>query len=350
LVAFPTETVYGLGGNAFDDQAIEKLFLAKGRPSDNPIIVHIATINDLRRVATNIPDVCEALMNRFWPGPLTLVLSKRPEISSLVSAGLNTVAVRMPDHKVALTLLHACGLPIAAPSANSSGRPSPTRAEHVLDDLTSDYVAAVLDGGATREGVESTVLDLSGRTPTILRPGSITKEMLLPFLPNLQSDTEFNPGDITPRSPGQKYIHYAPKAPLYLYAGDRLAVRERLETDADMWRRTNRKVAVLLSEPIYDETLADLLIDLSAAELGQSETEFAAKRLRSYHHEAELQEAYEKQRLQNIAQNLYSALRLCDSERVGIILVQGVRPRGLGEAIMNRLQRAAREVIYMEEE
>ena len=344
LVAFPTETVYGLGANAFSDEAVAKIFTAKGRPRDNPLIVHIGSKDDLRRVAATWPPVAEMLIDRFWPGPLTLVLPRRPGVSALVSAGLPTVAVRMPDHPVALKLLTAAGLPIAAPSANRSGRPSPTRAEHVATDL-DEYVAALLDSGPTREGVESTVLDLSSTKPRILRPGSITREMLAPLLPNLETDLASD--DAAPRSPGQKYDHYAPRAPLYLYHGDRIAVRRRIEEDANMWQRTNRKVALLLSEPVYNQYLADIVLDLAEGTPTVEAILPGTDRLRSPQAADADQDEFWQQRLAGIAGNLYHALRMCDNERVGIILVQGVEPQGLGEAIMNRLAKAARDVIYL---
>ena len=332
LVAFPTETVYGLGANAFSDEAVSKIFAAKSRPPDNPLIVHISQKEDLRRVAIGWPSTAEALINRFWPGPLTLVLQRRPDISSQVSAGLTTVAVRIPDHPVALTLLRAVGLPIAAPSANRSGRTSPTRPEHVMEDLEG-HIAALLAAGPTKVGLESTVVDLSTSKPTILRPGAITREMLLPYLPNLHENEEEVDGQLTLHSPGMRYSHYAPKAPLYLYSGDSDAVWQRIVSDADMWRRTHRKVAVLFSEPLsqkHDKLLADLILDMAHLP-GSQETD----------------EVFAEERQSRIAANLFAILRHCDSEKIGIILVQGVDTPGLGEAIMNRLGKAARETIVV---
>lgn len=337
LVAFPTETVYGLGANALSEEAVAKIFAAKGRPADNPLIVHIGRREELRKVALSWPAVVEGLTNRFWPGPLTLVLPRRPEIPSNVCAGLTTVAVRMPDHPLALRLLQAVSLPIAAPSANRSGRPSPTCAQHVLEDMDG-LIAAVIDGGPTREGVESTVLDLSGAQPVILRPGSITREMLLPYLPNLRESSETE--SETPKAPGMKYTHYAPKAPLYLYCGPADAVQGRIEHDIDMWRRTNRRVALLTPGPFYSSFAADLVIDLSAANGAATErgsTDLVSTDLSS------------EEQLHRVASQLFAALRRCDDEKVGIILAQGVEPTGMGEAIMNRLGKAAREIIYVEE-
>ena len=344
LVAFPTETVYGLGANAFSSEAVAKIFACKGRPSDNPLIVHIGTKAELGRVAIGWPNLAEGLMNRFWPGPLTLVLAKRPQISPLVTSGLETVAVRMPDHPVALQLLKAVGLPIAAPSANRSGRPSPTTAQHVLEDLQG-HIAALIDAGSSREGVESTVLDLSGAKPAILRPGSITREMLLPYIPQLESSPPLDP-EAAPSSPGTKYTHYAPRAALYLYRGDPVAVRRRMAQDAAIWRGSYRKIAVMLSEPFVDsgfpEDAADLFLDLSADSEHLVVDPNIAKD--SAPADAELDQ---EERLRRIGSNLFAALRLCDSERISVILAQGVEAVGLGEAIMNRLSKAARDVIYL---
>ena len=327
LVAFPTETVYGLGGNAFSEEAVARIFTAKGRPEDNPLIVHICQKTDLRKVASSWPPLADALMNRFWPGPLTLILPRHPNIAPRVSAGLETVAVRMPDHPVALRLLQAVGLPIAAPSANRSGRPSPTRAEHVVEDLDG-VIAAVLDAGSTREGVESTVLDLSGSVPRILRPGSITREMLLTYCPNLDEEPVAEEDTNTPQSPGMKYTHYAPKAPLRLFIGSPDATLPRILDDLNTMLRTGRKVALLTPGPVVGAELANLWIDLS---------------------KATTESGLERNVLQNISANLYAALRKCDEEQVSFILVQGLVSEGLGEAIMNRLSKAAREVVYVED-
>jgi len=327
LVAFPTETVYGLGANAFSDEAVARIFAAKGRPSDNPLIVHIGEKEDLRRVAISWPATVDALINRFWPGPLTLVLPRRPDISPLVSAGLTTVAVRMPDHPVALDLLRACGLPLAAPSANRSGRISPTRPEHVLEDF-ENLQGMLLAAGPCRVGVESTVLDLSGPQAAILRPGAVTREMLSPYLANLREEIPAEGEQLSLHSPGTRYNHYAPKAPLYLYLGPREDVLQRMIRDADMWQRTHRKVAVLLSEPVFDSSIAEMVLDM--ADLKPAGTAL---------------ELSDEERLRRIAANLFAALRNSDAEKAGIILVQGVPSEGLGEAIMNRLRRAAREVF-----
>ena len=212
LVAFPTETVYGLGADAMNENAVRKIFEAKGRPADNPCIVHVDGRDMLDRVAGGVEDTAELLIQRFWPGPLTLVLERKPEVASSVSAGLSTVAVRMPGHRIAVELIGAARTPIAAPSANASGRPSPTTAAHVLEDL-SGRIEMILDGGTTNIGIESTVLDVTTDPPMILRPGWITKEMLSevigPVAPTV-SDHELR------RSPGTRHRHYSPRARVIL--------------------------------------------------------------------------------------------------------------------------------------
>lgn len=209
VVAFPTETVYGLGADAWNPSAIKKIFKIKGRPADNPLIVHISDMEQLEDFATDIPDSAKKLMTSFWPGPLTMVFKKKPEVLDIITAGLNTVAVRIPDHELALKFLSKTG-PLVAPSANKSGRPSPTKAEHVLKDLGSNF--PVIDGGATQVGLESTVLDLTSEIPTILRPGKIGKEDIEAVL-NISVQTNTSKADDnTPKSPGQKYSHYKPKA------------------------------------------------------------------------------------------------------------------------------------------
>ena len=214
VVALPTETVYGLGGNAKSDVAVAKIFAAKGRPSDNPLIIHIAEKKQLSTFVAEVPDKAEVLMEAFWPGPLTIIFKKKEGVlAETATAGLATVAVRMPDHPVALALLKRCGLPIAAPSANSSGKPSPTNAQHVMDDLNGK-IAGVIDGGATGIGVESTVIDCTEAIPVILRPGGVTKEQLEAVIGEVRVDAALTDEAARPKAPGMKYRHYAPNAPL----------------------------------------------------------------------------------------------------------------------------------------
>lgn len=246
LVAFPTETVYGLGVAALDAAAVRRLFAAKGRPADDPLIVHVADASGLAALVTGRPAIVDALAARFWPGPLTIVLPRSPLVPDEVTAGLDTVAVRVPAHPVAHALLAAAGIPVAAPSANLFSRPSPTRAAHVLEDLDG-RIDMVLDGGPTQVGVESTVLDLSGRVPVVLRPGAVTLDMLRPLLP----DVRLRGGDTTEgpqRSPGLLAKHYSPRAPLTLYEGPLDRVVERMRVDAAAADAAGRRVGVLVPD------------------------------------------------------------------------------------------------------
>src|SRR3954447_17501552 len=225
VVAFPTETVYGLGGNAKSDEAVEKIFLAKGRPSDNPLIIHIAEGSQLEEFVEEIPDKALTLMNHFWPGPLTIIFNyKKGTLSGKATAGLQTVAVRMPDHPVAIAIIKKVGLPIAAPSANRSGRPSPTSALHVQEDLDG-RIAGIVDGGPTGVGLESTVLDCTTEIPVILRPGGVTKEQLEAVVGEVLFDPALTNALEAPKAPGMKYRHYAPDAPLYLVDGTKKQIQ-----------------------------------------------------------------------------------------------------------------------------
>lgn len=215
VVAFPTETVYGLGADAWNPSAIQKVFEVKGRPSDNPLIVHISIKEQVEAFALEIPETAEKLITAFWPGPLSLVLKKKQEVLDAVTAGLNTVAIRMPDHPKALEFISQTGA-LVAPSANKSGRPSPTKAEHVLEDFGTDF--AVIDGEATKIGLESTVIDLSGEQPIILRPGSIGKQEIEEIL-GVKVHEYFSKKTNTPKSPGQKYSHYKPNAEIRWLSG-----------------------------------------------------------------------------------------------------------------------------------
>jgi len=305
LVAFPTETVYGLGANARDDGAVRRIFAAKGRPADNPLIVHVADPAEAERVAAGLPEVARLLMARFWPGPLTLVLPRREGISALVSAGLPTVAVRMPDHAAALALMRAAGVPVAAPSANLSGRPSPTSGAHVLADLAG-RIEAVLDAGTCGQGIESTVLDLTADTPHLLRPGGVTAEDLARVLgrePACASGSA--------KSPGTRYRHYAPAIPVYLVEGDEERVREAA-------RDLVRELAAR---------------GLSPAVLGTAENAAC------YGVPAVTYGAWNDAAA--LGRRLYAALRDLEQSGAGAIVVEGVAETGLGRAVMDRLRRAA---------
>jgi L-threonylcarbamoyladenylate synthase len=245
LVAFPTETVYGLGVHAMDREAVKRLFAAKGRPANDPLIVHVTSIDAAAPLVRTIPESARQLAQRFWPGPLTLVMRRSAAVPDEVTAGLDTVAIRVPAHPIARALIEAAGIPVAAPSANLFSRPSPTRAEHVLTDLEG-RIDMVIDGGPTHVGVESTVVDLTGDTPTILRPGAVTLEMLREILPNVRYPTrESRSDDQAMPAPGMMSRHYAPRAPLTLYRGDRSRAASLLEADARAAAGAGQKVGIL---------------------------------------------------------------------------------------------------------
>ncbi|HEU4965696.1 MAG TPA: L-threonylcarbamoyladenylate synthase [Bacilli bacterium] len=309
-VAFPTETVYGLGANALDPQAVDKIFQAKGRPSDNPLIVHIAHRESVDKLVRGpLPDAAVACMDRFWPGPLTLVLPCSDRIPSNVTAGLDTVGIRMPDHETALALIDAAGVPLAAPSANRSGRPSPTTAAHVLEDL-SGKIAGVVDGGAAGVGVESTVLDLSGEVPLILRPGGVTQEMIKEVLPRVEFDPALLTGSGKPKSPGVKYTHYAPRGEMYVVEGpnSERVIRQLV----DNARKEGRKTGVLTtSERVYAYD-ADAVVPVGTRE-----------------------------NLPSVAAGLYDAIRRFDHLGAEVIFAESFPETGVGVAIMNRLRKAA---------
>ena len=259
LVAFPTETVYGLGANALDAAAVAKIYEAKGRPSDNPLIVHIARASNIGELTPQLTPKVIRLIDNFWPGPLTIVLPKKPNVPGITTGGLDTVAIRMPDDPVALELIKKSGVPIAAPSANISGRPSPTKGEHVITDLNGK-IDAILIGNDCRVGIESTVLDLTGEVPTILRPGIITAENIEAALggkvemdpalyvnrPRDVSDEEKS--DFVPKAPGMKYTHYAPKAEMTIIEGQSDKVRSEIERLKGLNEKIGLKVGVILFE------------------------------------------------------------------------------------------------------
>lgn len=307
IVAFPTETVYGLGAVATNEQAVKKIFAAKGRPSDNPLIVHIGTVEEVSLYTTNISEVAQKCMNAFWPGPLTLVmLAKRNVLAPSVTAGLDSVGIRMPDHPVALELLQTLKKPLAAPSANRSGKPSPTKAEHVFEDL-QNIIPCILDGGMTGIGLESTVLDVTLDTPVILRPGGVTKEMLEAVIgPVVEPTLEQQKIESTPKAPGMKYTHYAPDAPVYLIDSNKEAI-EKAITEL----KPEHKVA-LLAPDSFKEINADYYFSFGNA------------------HD-----------LEQMSASLYDALRACDKTDATIILATATSKTGVGTAIMNRLEKAA---------
>jgi L-threonylcarbamoyladenylate synthase len=323
LVAFPTETVYGLGANALDADAVNRIYSAKGRPANNPLIVHIASLEEVEQVAVEIPDIARKLAAIFWPGPLTMVLKRRDHVPANISAGRETVAVRMPAHLVALALIRAAGVPIAAPSANLFTRPSATTAQHVMADLDG-RVDVILDGGPTRIGLESTVIDLTSEKPIILRPGGITLEALREIMPSIKLQTKpiaMDDSDAAPLSPGMFLKHYSPEAELLLFAGDFDAVTARMQQTAREQIVTGKRVGILV--------------------LDEEHTFFAGLG-------AQIVSLGSKNDLENVGHNLFAGLRTLDGMGVEVILVRGFEPVGLGSAIQDRLRRAAEgHIIYV---
>lgn len=310
VVAFPTETVYGLGANGLNGTAVNKIFAAKGRPNDNPLILHIADKNDINKLTSGLTANAKLLMEHFWPGPLTMVVKKSAIVPDEVSAGLDTVGVRFPSNLFAQKFIKACGCPIAAPSANISGRPSPTNAMDVMEDMQGK-IAAILDAGSCGIGLESTVVDTTEPVPVILRPGGITYEMLTEVLgaveidPALMGDKNFKP-----KAPGMKYRHYAPKASMYLLEGEVARLLPRFTAQA---LAEGRRVGVLASAATLGKI--EQSDNLIAASWGDSTEELAEK--------------------------LFYLLRDFDRTQPDVILAEGVAEAGIGLAVMNRMRKAA---------
>ncbi|NLJ97707.1 MAG: threonylcarbamoyl-AMP synthase [Tissierellia bacterium] len=319
LVAFPTETVYGLGANGLDPKAVAKLFTAKGRPQDNPLILHVYSIEQVRELVEDISEEAERLMRIFWPGPLTLLFKRGNKIPEIITAGLDTVAIRMPNNPIALELIKASGVPIAAPSANTSGKPSPTMANHVREDLWGK-VNLIIDGGSTGVGLESTVLDLTGNKPIILRPGGITLENLQKIIPNVEEDLSIIKDDkkIVPKSPGQKYRHYAPKAEMLLFTGEVDALVNGISRQAKELIQQGKKVGIMATDETVGRYEEGTIISLGS-----------------------------RKNKETIAHNLFNTLRLLDDAKVDIILCEGMEMSGIGTAIMNRLKKASSGNIKM---
>lgn len=313
LVAFPTETVYGLGGAALNPESSRKIYAAKGRPSDNPLIVHICRWEDLAPIVREIPEMARRLGKAFWPGPLTMILKKSDRVPAETTGGLATVAVRMPSDETALALIRAAGGYVAAPSANISGRPSPTLAKYVAEDL-GGRIEMILDGGQACIGLESTIVDLTEEVPTILRPGYITEEMLGEVLGKVEIDRGILPEEsgIPPKAPGMKYRHYAPKAELTIVAGEQEAVV--------------RRIGKLLREA-QKKGLSSGVIATDATRERYSAT--VVKSTGDRHNEAEA------------ARELYRILREFDEEQVEVIYSEAFAEKGIGQALMNRLLKAA---------
>jgi L-threonylcarbamoyladenylate synthase len=308
LVAFPTETVYGLGANVYDTQAIRNIFRVKGRPADNPMIVHIWSIEQVTALVQSIPVMFFVLADRFFPGPLTVVMKKSAAVPDIVTAGLSTVAIRMPDHPVARQLLRHSAVPIVAPSANLSGKPSPTSADHVRDDLDGK-IAAILDGGRCKIGVESTVLDITRRVPVILRPGGVSREEIEDTLRLRVKIAGTTPKH--PSSPGMKYTHYAPEAEVILFEGKRTDVIRAMREAARRLIKRQMHVGVMAGADIADQF---------------SEISFFS---------------FGKEGAVSAARSLFEGFRLLDRKGVSVILCQGFTDEHIGHALMNRMRKAA---------
>jgi L-threonylcarbamoyladenylate synthase len=326
LVAFPTETVYGLGANALDASAVARIFEAKGRPSTDPVIVHLASAEDLQRVARDVPALARELARHFWPGALTIILLKLPVVPDAVTAGLPTVAVRVPSHPVARALIEAAGVPVAAPSANRFSRPSPTQAEHVLSDL-GDAVDIVVDGGATTIGVESTILDLTVSPPVIRRPGGVTREQIASVIPDVRSVSELSSASHAQLAPGQLLRHYAPKAPTTLYVGDVALVTERVANEVRSAIAAGTRVGILAPQ----EDLSALAPRLAAVGGGGR---VVTMRCGS---RADRNEA---------ARDLFRLLRALDAEGVDVIYAIAPEGDGINAAIIDRLTRASEGRVH----
>jgi len=296
VVAFPTETVYGLGANGLNPEAVLKIFEAKGRPGDNPLILHVSSIEMLEKIAYFDHPEFRVLIQNFWPGPITFILPKKPIVPKEATAGLDTVAVRMPYHPIALTLIDACGFPIAAPSANLSGRPSPTNADMVFKDL-NERIPLVIDAGDCVVGLESTVLDLTHDKPRIVRPGSITFEQLSGILPHLETKLEASD---KPVAPGMKYAHYKPKMPVIVFSDD-----HQLDAIIDQHRSVNP--AFIGMTPCANAGIKNFCFPS----------------------------------LDEMAQRLYYLFHYLEKEGIDLILIRKIQESGIGSALMNRINKAA---------
>ncbi len=313
-VVFPTETVYGLGANALDEVAITKIYEAKGRPSDNPLIVHISSIEAIDKIAQNISDKAKMLMDKFWPGPLTLIFKKSDRIPQNVTGGLDTVAIRMPSHPIAKKLIELSQIPVAAPSANLSGKPSPTREEHVLQDLEG-RVDVIICGGSSEVGVESTVIDMTTDIPMILRPGGVTKEEIEEVIGKVQIDPGIlmdQRNNIKPKSPGMKYTHYSPEAEVIMVNGELNNIIEKIEDIRKEKELSGYKIGIMATEETKSKYHGGTIISVGS-----------------------------RMELKTVASNLFKTLREFDEKKVDLIIAEGFQDSGMGQAIMNRLTKAA---------
>lgn len=313
LVVFPTETVYGLGANALDEEAVKKIFLAKGRPQDNPLIIHVADF-DIEKYVKEIPAAAKEIINRFWPGPITLILEKKDIIPGVTSANLSTVGVRMPSNKIALELIKASNAPIAAPSANISGRPSPTDLESCIEDLNGK-VEYILGGNESEVGIESTIVDCTAEPLCILRPGGITLEMLK----EIDKDVYIDPSvcskpkeDFKPKAPGMKYRHYAPKAPVKIFKGEIKKTIAKINEMMLNYIENEKKVGIIATDETMEKYSGGLVKTLGS-----------------------------RDSLNDVAKHLFRVLRSFDSEDVDVIFCEAFDETGVGLAIMNRLNKSA---------
>ena len=313
LVAFPTETVYGLGGDALRADSARKIYAAKGRPSDNPLIIHIAKWEDIYNICRDIPEAAKKLADAFWPGPLTMILKKQDIVPKETTGGLDTVAVRLPSHAVARAFIESAGGYVAAPSANVSGRPSPTLAKYVLEDM-NDKIPMIIDGGAVGIGVESTIVDLTEGTPVILRPGYITHDMLEEVLGAVSEDATMMESlhDVAPKAPGMKYRHYAPKGSLTIVAGPTDKVIDYINDACREARLDGKRTGVLCTSETRSAYRADC-VKCVGTRADES----------------------------TVAHGLYQMLRECDDEGLEVLFAESFPTEGIGQAIMNRLLKAA---------
>lgn len=313
LVAFPTETVYGLGGDALNENSSRLIYAAKGRPSDNPLIVHITNMEALKKIVTEIPPAARKLAERYWPGPLTMIFHKSSAVPLATTGGLDTVAVRMPSHKTARAMIDAAGGYIAAPSANRSGRPSPTVARYVIEDLDG-LVDMIIDGGEVNIGLESTIIDLTGEVPTILRPGYVTQDMLTETLGLVDVDRTILDANSrqAPKAPGMKYRHYAPKGNLSIVEGEPERVVSYINERISAFQKEGRKTGVIAT----DETVAR-------------------------YHGDDIKSVGSRRDEEVIARHLFRILREFDDDNVEVMFTESFETAGIGQAIMNRLLKAA---------
>lgn len=313
LVAFPTETVYGLGADALNPEASKKIYAAKGRPSDNPLIVHISNMKALEKITSEIPEKAKKMAKEFWPGPLTMIFPKSEQVPLETTGGLETVAVRMPNHPIALAVIDAGGGYIAAPSANTSGKPSPTKAEHVALDMDGK-IPMILDGGAVGIGIESTIVDFSTEIPMILRPGYITPEMIQKVIGEVKMDPGLSMDDPTahPKAPGMKYKHYAPKADLILVNGAQEKVIQKINELVSMAQESGKKTGVIGTDETCGRYQAGIVKSIGT----RSEED-------------------------TIARHLYGILREFDDLDVDVIYSESFSTPRIGQAIMNRMLKAA---------